>query len=149
MKIVIWIGVGSASVWGLLWLGTRIPVRHRHLDPRKLANLLFTLLENGSDRSILVIRVRKDERFVQFRLRMPGGSAPGLEFGFPHAPWSERVYDEVAALLREQAVPFERVPAGVGAVKEFLLADLGADVGQAQRLATALLTRVYGVVPER
>jgi hypothetical protein len=149
MKIVIWIGIGLAAAWALLWLGSRISVKHRHLGPRKLGNLLFTLLHNGSDRSVLLIRVRKNERFVQFRLRMPDGTEPGLEFGFPRAPWSERIFADVADLLREHAVPFERVPAGAGAVTEFLVADFGTDVERAQRLATALLTSVYGVVPER
>jgi hypothetical protein len=68
---------------------------------------------------------------------------------FPRAPWSEPVYDDVASLLDEHAVRFERVPAGAGAVTEFLVADFGADAERAQRLATALLTRVYRVVPER
>jgi hypothetical protein len=148
MKIVVGIGIALAAAWGLARLG-RIPVKHRNLDARKLENLLYTLLHNGSDRSVLVVRVRKDDRFVQFRVRIPPGGAPGLEFGFPRAPWSEPFYEEVAALLREHAVPFERVSVDVGAVTEFLVVDFGTDVEGAQRLTTTLLAKVYGVVPER
>ncbi|HKP75841.1 MAG TPA: hypothetical protein VJT67_09890 [Longimicrobiaceae bacterium] len=149
MKIVILLGVGLLAVWGLLWVGSRIPVRHRHLNPAKLLNLLYTLLHNGSDGSILVVTVRGDGRFTQFRLRMPPGGEPSLEFGFPRAPWSAAVFDDVADMLRAHGRSFERVPAQVGAVTEFLLADFEADVAGAQQITTALLTDVYGVVPER
>jgi hypothetical protein len=149
MTIFLWFAIGLGAIWVLLWVGTKIPVKHRGLEPRKIRNLLHTLLLNGSDSSILVIRVRKDERFVQFRLRMPDGADPGLELGFPRAPWSDRLFDEVARLVDEYAVPYDRVPTGEGVVTEFLVADFGSDVEGAQRLTTALLTSVYGVAPER
>jgi hypothetical protein len=148
VKVLITITVVAVLVWFVLWIGVRIPVRHRPLTPEKIRSLLATLLSNGTDGSVLFIHVRGDERIVQFRLRVDALDRGRLEAAFPDAPWSHVFYEGVATMLAQNSIPAARVP-GEGAVSEFLSMQFDSDIATAQRYATAVLSEVYGVVPER
>jgi hypothetical protein len=149
MPLLFWLLAGVAGVYGLLKLG-QIPIRHKPLEPRMIKSLLHTLLVNGADCSVLLIKVRRDGRFIQFRNCIAPGSAPRIEFGFPRAPWSEGIYEQVAELLDSRGIVSERVPTGqTSGVSEFLVANFEHDIDSAQGVASALLSDVFAVIPER
>lgn len=148
MKILVALAILGVVFYALLWVLARIPVRHRNLSPERLEALLKALLTRGEAGSLLMIEVRGDERFVQFKLYDEPSHGRGIRSDFPRAPWSEPFYEDVATLLRESSRPFDRTPVAGTDVPEFLTQDFRRNVAEAQRFATDVLVRIFRVSPQ-
>jgi hypothetical protein len=148
MWLLIGVLVAVVLTYVVLSVGTRIPVRHRSLDPAKIQSLLRTLLDEGETGSVLRIHVRGTDRLVQFRVHVESTGRAWLDSGFPLAPWSQVLFSEVVLLVEGMSLPHTHV-SGEGAVSQFLMVEFGSDISTAEQYATSILTEVFRVVPER
>ena len=132
-----------------LGLFVRAPrMRHKPLTPEKLQSLLRTLLTYGRPGALLLIQVRKQPSFVQFRIDA-SGRKKGLQAGFPRAPWSEAVFERVLEDLGGRGIPVRRQPEPGPQVTEFALGDFGSDIEAAQEHASTVLRDILRADPER
>ncbi len=126
----------------------RQPWRHRNLTPDRLRALLTALLDRGVDGSLLYIDVPRTEKFLQFRLEVSERQRTIIS-GFPLAPWSMRHSQQVTRLLEDKRIQYD-VSKGEGDEGlDFILVEFGDDVALAQVFASAMLTSVFQVSPER
>ncbi len=147
-----WIAAVLAGVivvaWGGLTVAAKIPAKHKNLTPQRLKWLLDALLYRGADGAFLLIRVRRGERFIQFRKYIARKGVVGIQSDFPRAPWSEPYFDTLRSRLQTEGIEVEMTPAVGGATSGFLTMDFGRDTGKAASIATMML-QVLQVDPER
>lgn len=152
MRTLMWVVIvlGSALVFGYatLWILARIPWRHRVLTPPRLESLLTALLQRGAAGSQLMIDVRNDAFFLQFKVYEVEGRK-GIRSDFPHASWSASLLPRLLHVLERHRIPHKRDEGGGNPVMKFTVVDFHSDVHLAQRYATAVMQEVFEVAPEK
>ena len=131
---------------GLNWL-LRRPPRYRKIVDDDLSKFFKALLFDVKyPRGFLVIEAPNKNRFIQFA-RYQKGRKPGIQFDFPHAPWSENYYDKLTSILHDNEIDFETEETGEKVVVSFLTVDFKQDWTKAMELAKLVLLEVFGLRP--
>jgi hypothetical protein len=142
------IGV-AALLYGTLSVLSKIPMRHRNLTPERVRALLLTLATRGEEGSFLLLRIRSDERFIQFKRYGSTRGDWGLRSDFPNAPWSRMYFDQVHDLAEKGGYEYARTRTTEGDVAEFLTLNFGQDIQAAVEFATTVSSQIYAVSLER
>ncbi len=132
----------------ILWQVGKRPYRHRGVSQDDLVKYFSALLKRGYNGGNMTIETSRRRLFLQFAKYIDAAGVAGLQFDFPHAPWSRQYYPILAAELREAGFEFETQEVSGGDVSEFLVIDLCKDLEKAQDLARLSLQRVFGLAPE-
>lgn len=133
----------------LLHVLDMFPDVHRKIPQLDLEIYLDILLRSGFEGGFIVIRVPKDPRFIQFARRYEGH--PGLELGFPNAPWSREYFRVLQHVLQRHGIPYftkRMAEEGEEPVTEFLYVNTGEDVYAAGDLSRTIFQEVFGLDEE-
>lgn len=143
--VLVVIGAFLAFV-GFLHLLDKFPYVHRKIPQLDLETYLDILLRSGFEGGFIVIRLPKDPRFIQFARRYEGH--PGLELGFPNAPWSREYFRVLQQVLQRHEIPYftkRMAEEGEEPVTEFLYVNSGEDVYAAGDLSRTIFQEVFGL----
>ncbi len=135
-------------VFVILWQVGKRPYRHRGVSQDGLLKYFSVLLKRGYNGGNMTIETSRRGLFLQFAKYIDAVGVAGLQFDFPHAPWSRQYYPILAAELREAGFEFEVQEVSGGDVSEFLVVDLHKDLEKAQDLVRLSLQRVFGLAPD-
>jgi len=107
-----------------------------------LSGALADLLKRGYDGGFLIISISYSRRFLQIRkyIRQPGNY--GIELAFPKAKWSLSCFDAVRDLCRRRGLDSRVSDEGV---LDFLYADFGTNVSEANDCVKEILADIFGV----
>ena len=131
---------------GALWFLRRPPRYRRRVDD-DLTKFFKALRDEDYENGFLVIEAPNKKRFIQFA-RYTGKKKAGIQFDFPLAPWSEKYYEKLKAILYDQGIDYETQTTGQDTVVSFITVDLKQDLAKAMELARLVPLEVFKLKPD-
>ncbi len=144
--LIILIPIILIALYGALWF-LRRPPRYRRRVGDDLTKFFKALRDEDYENGFLVIEAPNKKRFIQFA-RYTGKKKAGIQFDFPLAPWSEKYYEKLKAILYDQGIDYETQTTGQDTVVSFITVDLKQDLAKAMELARLVLLEVFKLNPD-
>ncbi len=137
-EILITLFVIAGLVGLFLWKMSR-PVKYRIARIGELKPLLQAVRDRATDGSVIILTDKASKRFVQFAKRGEDPKEATFLFGFPDAPWSREIFQDVQEAFRREDIKCSVVPADGEQTKRFLYVEAIQDLDYAIQVAKVAL----------